>query len=154
MNKLTRTLAAGVTSIIAAGALAVPASASDANHLQNQVCTAVNPEIVRINRVVADGAALVAPQQTAVDNAEAVMDAAGTKLGGSALRYIKALDGDPAINESVSRASFIADAGAFSAAVTTWIDLVNKQRDSVINTDLNDAVNNYLKGLCPPATLN
>lgn len=151
MNKLTKVIAAGMSSMVAVGVFALPASASHST-TERQVCDAVDPQIVDVTAVVADATTKAAALNTLVGASETAMDTAALNLGVKGLAYIRALDGVG--NENTTRTAFVASATAFSKAVTDWSKAVDDQSTNNVTLGLNDAVNRYLKALCPVAPIN
>jgi hypothetical protein len=145
MTKLTRVITAGITSIVALGAFAAPSLAAEPT-IEESMCETVGPLITTLGETIADATALVAPQATAVADAQAAMDASTATLGSTGLAFVKALDADGDVDATAD--AFVDAAGAFAEDVTEWVDAVDVQQANIVDTGLNQVVLDYYEGLC------
>lgn len=77
------------------------------------------------------------------------MSAAGTDLGAAALSYIRAVDAGGNFNGPLGA---VTDAAIdFSDSVTTFVDAVDALHEVSTSHYLQEAVLNYVSGICPPA---
>lgn len=146
MNKLTRVLAGGLTSIIAVSAFAAPAMAVTPATVESSTCAIVGPQMVALDDVIGDALSLLGTQATALDTARDALDVSTGVLGSTGLDYIHALDGVG--SKGVTQAAFIDAAVDFSEDVTTWIDAADAHAENLQSSGLNEVVLNYLSGLC------
>lgn len=146
MNKLTRYFAVGITSVFAVGALSAPVAAAAPGVVETAICVAVGPQITDLTAAVTSGNADLADLQTAMDDAQGAMEAAGTALGVAGLDYIQAIDSVGDVTGTLD--AFVDAAADFSEAVTDWIDAVDAHGIKAQQTSLQQSVLNYLEGLC------
>ena len=149
MNKITRIIAGGLTSIMAVGIFALPAAAVDPVSIEDDVCGAVSSTITDLEGTVNDVLAVILAQASAVSDARTDMDASSDALGETGLAYVQALDGVGNVNGTL--ASFVEAAVDYSEDVTTWVDAVDQVHENTLNEGLNQSVLSYLDSLCPAA---
>ena len=146
MNKLTKIIAAGITSIIGVSALAVPAFAAESESLEQTLCDAAAPSIDEFSELLAETLALVPDRADAVDTSRTAMDASTEDVAAAALAYIRALDGDG--DEDATFDDFLDVAGEFSEDVAAWLDAVNEQAETTTAAGIFDVNLDYLTGVC------
>lgn len=151
MNKLTKMLAAGITSIIAVSAFSVPAFAAESESLEQTLCDAAASSIDDFTDLVAEVTGLLTERGDAVDTARSTMDASTEDVANAALAYIQALDGDG--DEEATFDAFLEAAVDFSEDVTDWLDAVDDQTETVKAAGIYNVNLDYLTGICgaPPA---
>jgi hypothetical protein len=146
MNKITRVIAGGLTSIMAVGIFALPAAAVEPVSVEDGLCDALAGPITALEGTVADVLALILAQGSAVSDARDDMNASSDALGATGLSYIQALDGVGNVEGTL--AAFVDSAATYSEDVTTWVDAVDEVHENTLNEGLNDSVLRYLDGLC------
>ena len=149
MNKATRILASGLTSIVAIGVFAGPAAAADPGPLETSVCASLAAQVDSIGDAVDAGAIEWQEKVVEAEEAQTAMSAAGTDLGAAALSYIRAVDAGGNFNGPLGA---VTDAAIdFSDSVTTFVDAVDALHEVSTSHYLQEAVLNYVSGICPPA---
>lgn len=149
MNKITRIIAGGLTSVMAVGIFALPAAAVEPVSVEDGLCDALAGPITALEGTVADALAAILAQGTAVADARTDMDASSDALGATGLAYIQALDGDGNVDGTLG--TFVDAAATYSEDVTSWVDAVDEVHENTLNEGLNDSVLRYLDGLCVAA---
>lgn len=146
MNKITRVIAGGLTSIMAVGIFALPAAAVEPVSVEDSMCEALSAPMAALNGALDDVLALILAQGSAVTDARADLNDASDALGATGLTYVQALDGVGNVDGTL--AAFVDSAADYTEAVITWADAVEESHQNTVTEATNDSVLRYVEGLC------
>ena len=146
MKKISKILAAGITTLIAVSMFAAPASALEIPLIEDSMCAIVNPQVTALAEIVSDGGDSVDELLAALEVAKTDLEGSSGILGSTGLDFVKALDGIGNVNGTAD--AFTDAAIEFSEDVTAWVDAVDAIYPVVMDQGLNEAVLSYLNGLC------
>lgn len=148
MNKFTRVCAAGLTSVVALGVFAVPASAVEAEETTTEsICGYLEAPTTEAQAQLQALETRLAEEATAITGARTDFDAATADLTSTTLAYFDAIDAEAGVN---------AAAGAYEDAVIsfvedmiTWLEAVDAHADTTMEVGVYEIILDYWTGLCP-----
>lgn len=149
MNKTTRVIAAGVTSIAILGLMTLPTFAQSESPpgYEESVCADFAPLRDEIAVVLTGVGPLMDARQAAVTSSSNDLNTSSKATGAAALTYIRALDGDG--DETATEAQFTAAAAGLAEDLTAFVDAVDGLHEGITGVSFNQSVYNYLSNICP-----
>ena len=146
MRKLTRLIAASLTSIVAVGVFGVPAAQAQTGNVEETLCDAYAPLQEDLEDLVAQLTGVLDDRQEAVQDAANDLESSSTAAGTAGLAYVRAIDTNG--NTTGTLNAFAVAITQFSEDVADYIAAVDALDKTITDLSLNKAVLNYITNLC------